>query len=117
MPLNGRSVYMHKFTLAHRGNPPAQTLRPHVAKEARNGSQKPVSDVRAYIAKITSIQGENGSAGLCRVVQACTRAGLCQAEAMREVIVWNDTNPNVRPKWSLDEITHAVERVYRVNGK
>lgn len=85
-------------------------------KPHSNGPQKAVTHVRSYIAKITSIQGENGSAGLCRVVQACINGGLGQAEAMQEVILWNQSGAAV-PEWSLKEITHAVKRVYSENGK
>lgn len=81
-----------------------------------NGPQKAVTNARSYIAKITSVQGENGSAGLCRAVQACIRAGLGEAETMRELLEWNSSGAAV-PPWSLDEITHAVMRVHKQNGK
>lgn len=78
-------------------------------------SRKQITDVRHWLSRVTSVEGQNGSKDLCRAAQACVRAGLSQARAMEEMITWNDSG-NAVPPWSLAEITRCVERVYDNNG-
>ncbi len=78
-------------------------------------ARKVISDIRSYLARVESIQGEHGSSGLVRAAACCRDAGLSEAEAMAELIVWN-SGPTVEPSWSLKELARAVTNVY-VKGK
>jgi len=70
-----------------------------------------VRRVEAYLAKVESIQGKRGSAGLVRAGSVCRDAGVGEAEALAALIVWNQS-PSVSPAWSLKELARAVSRVY-----
>lgn len=71
-----------------------------------------INNVRAYINKIQSVQGQNGSASLIRAISKCREAGLTQSEATVEILDWNKTS--ALPPWSLPELTRAITRVYEV---
>ena len=73
---------------------------------------KVITDVSAYISKIMSIQGENGSKDLMRAVAKCKDGGLTQSQAMVTILEWNKSN--ARPIWSTVELCRAVTRIYEV---
>ncbi|MEL7499783.1 MAG: bifunctional DNA primase/polymerase [Planctomycetota bacterium] len=74
-----------------------------------------IRNVRAYIAKIESIEGNNGSAGLMRAAAKCRDSGLSQAEALLELLQWNE-GPTVEPSWSNKELARAITRAYEIYG-
>jgi hypothetical protein len=76
-------------------------------------SRKEVRNLDAYLAKVESRQGANGSAGLVRACALCRDAGLTEAEAMVKLIVLWNQSPVVQPPWSMDELARAVSRTYR----
>jgi hypothetical protein len=72
-----------------------------------------VKDLRSYLAKIESIQGANGSAGLVRAAAVCRDAGVPEAEAMMYLMGWN-LGPTVSPKWTPIELARAITNTYKV---
>lgn len=73
--------------------------------------RKEVKNVRSYISRIESIQGQNGSAGLIRAASVCRDAGLSESQATIELLRWNE-GATVRPPWDHSEIARAVTNVY-----
>lgn len=80
-------------------------------ESVREVTRKQVHDVMAYLAKIESIQGKDGSAGLVRAAAVCRDAGLSESETTVKLLWWN-TLPVVQPPWPADEIARAVHRTY-----
>jgi hypothetical protein len=80
--------------------------------EGRSLSRKEIRNLDGYLARVESLQGANGSAGLVRACALCRDAGLTEAEAMVKLIVWNQS-PVVQPPWSMDELARAVSRTYQ----
>jgi hypothetical protein len=80
--------------------------------EGRSLSRKGIRNLDGYLAKVESLQGSNGSAGLVRACALCRDAGLTEAEAIVKLIVWNQS-PVVQPPWSMDELARAVSRTYQ----
>jgi hypothetical protein len=71
-----------------------------------------VRNIDSYLAKLESVQGSNGSAGLVRAAAICRDAGLPESAAMQKLITWNQ-GPTVDPSWSMEELGRAITRVYR----
>lgn len=71
-----------------------------------------ITDVSAYISKIMSVEGEDGSKDLVRAVAKCRDGGLTQTEAMVTILAWNKTN--AKPEWSSSELCRCVTRIYEV---
>ncbi len=67
--------------------------------------------LRSYLAKVESIQGKNGSSGLVRAVAICRDKGLSEAEAMIDLLWWNQQSV-VNPSWPEREVARAVTRTY-----
>jgi hypothetical protein len=80
-------------------------------KASRLVTRGTIRSVDAYLPKIESVQGNNGSAGLVRAAAICRDAGLTQAEAMAKLVVWN-SGPTVKPAWTPEELARAVTRTY-----
>lgn len=73
--------------------------------ESTSGIRNP----EAYCLKIESIQGQNGSKGLVRVVCILRDAGRTAEQAFD--FIMNHWNPVcARPKWSAKEVMHAINR-------
>lgn len=88
--------------------PPVQATRDGVQVVTRGV----VKDVDAYLARIESISGKNGSAGLVRAAAVCRDAGDSEAEALLRLIAWNKL-PVVSPPWTDKELARAVTRVFK----
>jgi hypothetical protein len=73
----------------------------------RGISRETVKSVTAYLAKVESVQGQHGSAGLVRAAAICRDAGLSEAEAMVRLIAWNQ-GPTVQPSWSLAQLRQLL---------
>ena len=82
-----------------------------ISTEKRSVTRESVGRLRSYLAKVESIQGTNGSAGLVRAAAICRDKGLSEAEAMIELLWWNQL-PVVNPAWSERELARAVTRTY-----
>ena len=70
-------------------------------------SRRVLGRAAAYISRCpVSIQGQNGSAALCRVCNALTH-GFCldESEAMEVIQDWNDI---CMPPWSEVELEYAI---------
>lgn len=81
-----------------------------------NGRKRPltrdrVQSVDAYLARVESIQGKNGSAGLVRAAAICRDAGLSEAEAAMRLARWNQ-GETVKPAWAEEELARAITRTY-----
>jgi len=74
-------------------------------------TRRPVTKLEAYLGKVESIQGQNGSAGLVRAAAICRDAGLSPAEAMVKLLEWN-RGTTVSPPWLPDELARAITRIY-----
>lgn len=97
------------------GEPPAWADYEHLfppSQKRREVVRKQVKNVRAYLAKVVSVQGQNGSAGLVRAAAVAMDAGLSESEATIELLHWN-SGPTVSPPWSHEEIARAVTRVFQ----
>jgi hypothetical protein len=77
-------------------------------------TSSPIKSVQAYVMKIESIQGQNGSAGLVRAVAKCRDSGLSESECTVLLLEWNQTSV-VNPPWSIPELTRAISRLYNSN--
>ena len=66
--------------------------------------------VRAYIKKITAVAGQNGHNATFRVACKLRDSGLGEAEALAEMIEWNETNAD--PMWSVKELLHKVRSAF-----
>lgn len=78
----------------------------------RQISRGVVRNVARYLEKVESKQGQNGSAGLVRAVAVCRDGGLSPAEAMAELIRWNQNPQLVCPPWEPEDLARAVDRTY-----
>lgn len=87
-------------------------LFPFEQKQA--ATRKEIRNAAAYIEKIHSIQGENGSASLIRAIARCRDAGLSEAEATILLLEWNETNSV--PSWSHQELARAITGTYKKGG-
>jgi hypothetical protein len=79
-------------------------------------SRKHVKNIDGYLAKVESIQGKNGSAGLVRACAICRDSGISEAEAMVKLIRWNQSGA-AKPPWALDSLARAVTRTYAKRQK
>lgn len=84
----------------------------HDEQARREVVRKQVNNVRAYLAKVVSIEGQHGSHGLVRAAAICRDAGLSESEATIELLHWNSL-PVVSPPWPHEEIARAVTRVFQ----
>lgn len=75
-------------------------------------TRKPVGNVAAYVMKVQSIQGQNGSHGLVRACAICRDAGLTESDAMLVLLKWNDQTDRVSPPWPPEDIARACHRMY-----
>lgn len=100
----------HTYEWIRQGDllPFPESLFPDARKEVIS---KQIRDVRAYVAKIESIQGQNGSAGLVRAAARCRDAGVPASEATLILLEWN-SGPTVSPPWPAEELARAITRVY-----
>jgi hypothetical protein len=71
-----------------------------------------INHVRAYLRKVVSVQGQNGSAGLIRAAAICRDAGMSESQATIALLEWN-SGPTVSPPWPHEEIARAVTRVFQ----
>jgi hypothetical protein len=69
-----------------------------------------IHNIRAYIRRIPSDQGNNGSRGLMRVCYLLTDR-FCFADALDELRDWNREIP--RPPWEDDELQRALTNSFR----
>lgn len=73
--------------------------------------REPVRNVDRYLARIESIQGRHGSAGLVRACAICREAGLSESETTIALLRWNALSV-VSPPWSHAELARAITRIY-----
>lgn len=71
-----------------------------------------VSDVRSYVMRIESVDGECGSRGLVRAAAICRDNSLTESEATVLMLEWNQQK--AQPPWSEYELTRAISRTYGV---
>lgn len=84
---------------------------PATAADAPSRRRGVIRGVSQYLARVESIQGRHGSAGLVRGCAIYRDAGLSEAEATVELMRWNQL-PVVAPPWSDHELARAVTRVF-----
>lgn len=83
--------------------------RPTLSR-ATHAATKEIANPRAYCLAIPSIQGQNGSKGLVRVVCVLWACGWSQQEIFDFVSgEWNQ-KPTTNPPWSEKEILHCIQR-------
>ncbi|MCI0464516.1 MAG: bifunctional DNA primase/polymerase [Gemmataceae bacterium] len=75
-------------------------------------SQSDIRNPESYCRTIVSIQGQNGSARLVRVVCVLRDAGRTPEQAWGFLLGWNETN--AIPPWSESELRHALQRHYHL---
>jgi hypothetical protein len=107
-----RYVKGHGGSMILKSQPFPEELFPPARK---NVVSKVIRDVRAYVAKIESVQGQSGSAGLVRAAARCRDAGVSASEATLILLEWN-SSPVVQPPWPAEEIARAITRVYSQKG-
>lgn len=84
-------------------------IEEHLPQPERRGR---IRNVRAYLAKIVSIEGEHGWGAMARAASVCLHAGLSESEATIALLDWN-AGPTVRPKWDPRDIARTITRIYR----
>lgn len=97
------------------GEPPAWADYEHLfqpKQERREVVRKQVKNVRAYLAKVVSIEGQHGSHGLVRAASICRDAGMSESQATLALLEWN-SGPTVSPPWPHEEIARAITRVFQ----
>lgn len=80
-------------------------------KRGRRTDKVP-NHIDAYLSKVESIQGKNGSGGLVRAVQLCRNAGLTESQATIKLLEWN-RGSTVCPSWADEEIARAIHNVFK----
>ncbi|MCH9789181.1 MAG: hypothetical protein K0U82_00070 [Planctomycetes bacterium] len=116
---NDGESWLYSFVEGHGLCPPDELppFRSEYVKQIQKPQQikNTIANIRAYIAKIESIEGKNGSAGLVRAAAKCRDAGLNESETTIELLHWN-RGSTVNPPWSEPEIARAVTRVFGVHN-
>lgn len=84
----------------------------HEEHARREVVRKQVKNVRAYLTKVVSVEGQHGSHGLVRAAAICRDAGMSESEATIALLEWNSL-PVVSPPWPHEEIARAVTRVFQ----
>lgn len=83
--------------------------------DERTGMADKIHDVRAYIRRIPSIQGANGSNAAYRVAALLYEAGLNFDEILAEMEDWNELC--AIPLWSRPELIHKIASVFKRNDR
>jgi hypothetical protein len=79
----------------------------------RGVSRGEIKNPEAYVLRVESHQGSNGSAGLVRAVCVMRDAGRSAQQTLDYLLsVWNQP-PRVTPAWSVQEIEHAIKRLFK----
>lgn len=79
----------------------------------RGVSRGEIRNPEAYVLRVESHQGSNGSSGLVRAVCVMRDAGRSAQETFDFLKSdWNQP-PRVTPPWSVQEIEHAIRRHYK----
>jgi hypothetical protein len=81
-------------------------LLPNIALRPRGR----IRNLRAYIRKIVSIQGERGSDACFRVACVLRDEGKTPDEAMEYMLEWNETS--AIPPWSVRELEKKIRDAY-----
>lgn len=71
-----------------------------------------IRDILAYLLTIPSVQGQNGSKGCFRACCVLRDGGYTPLEAWPILLAWNEAKPV--PPWSIPELIHKLESVYKV---
>ena len=75
-----------------------------------------ITNVRNYLMKIESFQGNAGNKGLIRAIAKCRDNGLSIAETTMLILEWNQ-GVTVDPSWSEKELARAITTMYELaNG-
>lgn len=86
-----------------------------VIKDVRDSvgllTRGPINNLKSYVMKIESIQGQNGSAGLIRFVAICRDHGMSESQTMLWLLEWNKGS-TVSPHWPDEELARATTRVF-----
>lgn len=83
--------------------------------DERRGMADKIHDVRAYIRRIPSVQGANGSNAAYRVAALLYEAGLNFDEILAEMEDWNELC--AVPLWSRPELIHKIASVFKRNDR
>lgn len=89
-------------------------LKPFDSTERSNDrrtERRAIRDLRAYLRKVESKQGENGSAGLMRACHLAREAGCSESETTLLLLEWNREVPD--PPWSNKELSRAITRAFQ----
>lgn len=71
----------------------------------------PIANVKSYVMKIQSVQGQNGSSGLIRFIAICRDHGMSESQTLLWLLEWNKTT-NVQPAWPDNDLARATTRVF-----
>lgn len=86
------------------------------SSQSRPVTRKKIDHIDAYLRRIESHMGRNGSAGLVRFCAICRDSGvISEAECMAKLVEWNN-GPTVLPPWSLAELARACSRTYAMGA-
>jgi hypothetical protein len=77
-------------------------------KDWAEGSE--IKDMRAYMSKVFSIEGQQGDKSLFRLICIMEENGITEADAQALLCEWNSTN--AKPEWSISELVRKLKKVY-----
>jgi hypothetical protein len=92
-------------------SPFPEELFPYEAPGAPPGTVTDgIRNVRRYVRGIRAISGSGGHNATFRAACCLRDAGFSEAEALAEMVEWNQTN--AEPPWTVKELLHKVRDAY-----
>ena len=88
-----------------------QVLSPRLNQRLPTKNPWSISSVRRRIERIQSISGSGGHSDCFHVACILFEAGLSQADALTEILRWNETNAH--PAWTLKELQHKLHDAHK----
>lgn len=83
---------------------------------ANRAVSKEITNVRNYLMKIESFQGNAGNKGLIRAIARCRDNGLSIVETTMLILEWNQDSSIVNPPWKNSELSRAIKTMYEVKN-
>ena len=91
---------------------PAIRREPLLLPNVAIGPRGRIRNLRSYIRRIVSIQGQRGSDACFRVACILRDEGLTPAESLAYMLEWNEACAD--PPWSVKELEHKVRDAFAI---
>ena len=89
---------------------PAETVETVILPPVAKPASGKIRDLRSYIRRIVSIQGQRGSDACFRVACVLRDEGKTPEEALEFMLEWNEEC--ALPKWTVKELVHKIRDSY-----